>query len=480
MNKLIQKALYVITLMTIGVIAIGGKQIHAAGPTGGNTYLPIVLSPYTQSNKPTINIPYLAVSDLAASKLNEMSIFWFGQVRTDTNYADVRMGYNDQSLWIYMAAFDRLLWYNGSSNGSGLESWDAVTVVLNLDGNTQPTLPQNQSYRFVSQLRWSEGSTNYQKAYRGNGSTWNAQNIAFTTTSGWRGLVVNDNTDDRGWAMTFQIPYSSLGLTGKPANGTTWRLGVMLHDRDSAAGPALADQVWPANMNVLSPATWGYLRYGMPVYTPPAVTNPQVTTVRDKLNGQVVTDVSAGGGTICGGDGVDYFAQWGSFNYAGQAYFNIQNQVDIADWPCFSKYYVTFPLSQIPAGKVITSAKLSIYEFGGSKPDEAKPSLIQVMTVAGDWSETSLTWNNAPAYVENFAQRWVNVYTTNPPIWPGAKNEWDVSRAAAIAYQQGTPLRLVLYSADTDYHSGKYFVSSETGDWNAGGRPTLVVEWGTP
>jgi hypothetical protein len=37
-----------------------------------------------------------------------------------------------------------------------------------------------------------------------------------------------------------------------------------------------------------------------------------------------------------------------------------------------------------------------------------------------------------------------------------------------------------LYSADDDYNSGKYFVSSDTGDWNATGRPTLQVVWGNP
>jgi len=41
-------------------------------------------------------------------------------------------------------------------------------------------------------------------------------------------------------------------------------------------------------------------------------------------------------------------------------------------------------------------------------------------------------------------------------------------------------VRLVLYSADWDYHSGKYFFSSDVADWNAQGRPTLEVVWGDP
>jgi hypothetical protein len=484
MYKLIQKAIGVIMLLTISMIATGGRQIHAAGPVGGgNSYLPVVFGGNGQvnqpANQPMINVPYIAVSDVAGTKLNEMSIFWFGKVFTDTNYTDVRVGYNDEALWIYIASFDKYLWYNETSNGSNLESWDAATLVIHADGATQPTLPSTSSYRFDSQLHWWEGSANYQRAYRGDGTKWVSQNVAFTTVPGWSGTVINDNTEDRGWAMTYKIPFSSLGLTGKPADGTKWRLGVMLHDRDSAAGPALADQVWPAKLDRQSPQTWGGLRFGLPGFSKPTVTNQQTTTIRNKLNGQVVTDGSAGGGALCG-EGPNYFELWGNKNFAGEEMFNIQNQVEIADWPCYSKYYVTFPLTSIPAGKAIVSAKLALYEFGGSDPTQAVPSLIQVVQVAQDWDESTLTWNNGPAFVENFARSWVNVFTKNPIVWPGDRYEWDVSRAVALAYQQGIPLRLALYSADSAYHSGKYFTTSDTGDWNATGRPTLIVDWGTP
>ena len=37
-----------------------------------------------------------------------------------------------------------------------------------------------------------------------------------------------------------------------------------------------------------------------------------------------------------------------------------------------------------------------------------------------------------------------------------------------------------LYSADGAQNSGKYFTSSDAGDWDAEGRPTLRVLLGTP
>ena len=53
-----------------------------------------------------------------------------------------------------------------------------------------------------------------------------------------------------------------------------------------------------------------------------------------------------------------------------------------------------------------------------------------------------------------------------------------MSGAVAEAYAAGTPLRLSLYESDWAYHSGKYFHSSDTDDWNENGRPTLTVTWG--
>jgi hypothetical protein len=44
----------------------------------------------------------------------------------------------------------------------------------------------------------------------------------------------------------------------------------------------------------------------------------------------------------------------------------------------------------------------------------------------------------------------------------------------------GKPLNLVLYSSDDPYHSGKFFTTSDTPDWNATGRPTLTITWKNP
>lgn len=254
-------------------------------------------------------------------------------------------------------------------------------------------------------------------------------------------------------------------------------MAVVLHDRDDAAGTDIADKTWPERMVPDHPATWRQLCFGLPSYTPLAITPTGSTIIRQGLNGATVVDGAVGGGSTCG-SGLDFWTQWREANYAGRGDFNIQNQSDVADWPCFSKAYLTFPLDAIPPGKRIISATLMLHQFGNvGDPGEAQPSLIQVLTVAENWDEATLIWNNAPLAMENVARVWVDPLDAFPG-WPGVPRTWDLTHAVAEAYAIGQPLRLVLYSADSTYHSGKYFVSSDTGNWNATGRPTLRVEWG--
>jgi len=457
-------------------------------------YLPLVANQRTARR---VNAPYLNVANIPQSKFSETAIFWLGRVTTTDNYVDVRVGYNDSYLFVRTAIFDRRLWYDTTPAPADMMAWDATTLYLNLSGNTG-SAPVSVSYRFDVQINnpppGGQTPENYKAAYQGNGSGWTLAGILFDsyTSNRWESATeggLNNNENNRGWGSSYYIPFTSLGLSGPPLQGTVWGLALAVHDRDDQAGTPIADKVWPETMNATSPATWGQLRLGLPTYTPPAVSSRQTITIRHRLNGADVPDGGVGGYTICG-NGLDVWSQWGEqvyysfFNSSTGQYeefgdFNIQNQSDYADWPCFSKYYITFPLSSLPTGQTIVSATLTLHQFGNSDPSLAKDSLIQVMTVAEDWNETTLAWNNAPLALENVSRAWA------PPVpsgtgFPGALRTWDVSRAVVEAYSAGKPLRLVLYSADGDAHSGKYFVSSDTGDWNAAGRPALIVTLGTP
>ena len=423
-----------------------------------------------------INAPYFP-GDI---RFSETAVAWFGQVTSTANAGDVRVGYNGDQLYVRTGAFDRRLWYDTSPSAADLTEWDAITLYLDLDGNVGGAVDAS-SYRSDAQLVWWEERDNYQAAYQGDGGSWVAASIPFTTTSGWRGYEPNNNTqNDRGWAMYITIPFTSLGLSGPPPQGSVWGMALVLHDRDDAAGTPIADQVWPETMVSTQPATWGQLAFGMPSYEPPTAIAGGTLTVRHGLSGATVTDADVGGSTNCGSSTwPEFFPDWGSLNYDGQSFLNVQNLGDIGDWPCFSRIYLTFPLDALPTEAVVISATLTMYQFGnageGYEPGP-KPSLIQVLTVDEDWDEATISWNNSPLAVENVSAAWADVF----PALPGEPRHWDVSRAVAQAYAAGTPLRLALYESDWAYHSGKYFRSSETNEYEAYMRPTLTIAWGDP
>lgn len=421
----------------------------------------------TSSDRPRVNAPY---SEHESPPPPAHAVFWFGEVTPTTNYADTRIAYNDEALFVTVHIFDRKIWYdNGAAD---LTQWDAVAVHLDPDGPVGGS-PSEDSYRFIAQMNSSVG-------YSGNGSQWTPTTLPFETDAFWRGNGVNDGSEARGWAITYRIPFSSLGLSGRPAKGTIWGLAVAVYDRDDQNGSPIPTQFWPESADPATPTTWGELHFGLPTYTPTDVGRGGTVRVRHGLNGASVQDAHVGGNTSCAeAINPDFFQRWGNLNYAGEEQVNIQNQNDVADWPCFSKYYLTFPLDAVPDGKVILSATLTLHQFGNANPAQARASNIQALTVAEAWDEATLTWNNAPTAVEN-----VDTIRVEPlpefPGWPGVAYDWDVSKGVAAAYAAGRPARLALYSADGAYHSGKYFTSSDTDDWNAEARPTLTIVWGPP
>ena len=420
-----------------------------------------------------VNAPYF--SD--GLHFDETAVFWLGHVTPNENYADVRVGYINSALWVHVNIMDQHLWYDTSPSAATLTDWDSVTVYLDKRGNMGST-PTSDSYRLDGQLNWFEPRANWQTAYRGNGASWVSIPITFTTYNNWNGDVPpNVAGSHQGWFIAFSIPFSSLGLSGPPPQGTVWGLGIKVHDRDAATGPMQPDESWPEAMSADQPSSWGRLRFGLPGYTLPTPVITQGTTVvRQGLNGSVVQDAVVGGNTLCGGTLSDYFVQWGDLNYTHVPVFNVQNVEQISEWPCFSKVFITFPLTSLPASKKIISATLTLHHSGNPGP-APESAYIQVLTVNQDWDENTITWNNAPLARENLGGVWITPLQQAAP-YPGIPYNWDVSRVVAESYAAGEPLRLAVYSASSPFHNGRYFFSSDVEDFNAVGRPTLTVVWG--
>lgn len=435
------------------------------------SYLPLVFKPAPET--PRINAPFFD----GTIQYGEMAIFGMGQVTPTVNYADMRVGYNQSEIYIDIAIFDKRLWNDTTPALNEFDQWDSVTILLNTGNPIQATLTP-EVFKFDLQAYKGGSAVPYRAVYQWGANGWVSLGAQFDLVAGWRGNDFNDNSDDRGWVARFHIPFSAIGLT-MPVDASVWSVAVFMHDRDDAAGTAIPVVSWPQNAIAETPFTWGKLIFGLPDYTPPEVSFSQTEMIRENTSGTIVPDSGVGGttGNLCPGDPYFIWNVWGNLNFGESWHFNIQNQGDVADWPCFSKYYVQFPLNSVPVGKKIVSATLLLHYWGGSNPALAQSSLIQVFTVKDDWQENSVTWNNGPCAWENVSRTWVHLPAVWPN-WPKVPVYWDVSYAVDQAYRAGKPLSIFLYEADWAQNSGKYFTSSEAEEWNVAGRPTLFVEWG--
>ncbi len=204
--------------------------------------------PAQPSTGPRVNLPIFPAAGSAEPYFNQAAVFWFGKVSPSSGYVDVRLASTQTELAVYVTVFDRLLWYNTQSAPGNLTQWDSATLYLRA-ANGQTVNLDASSYRFDSQFSWYESRSNYQAAYRGNGAAWALAPLNFTTTAAYRGLGgPNTGEAERGWVTTFHIPYASLGLSGAPGQGTLWNIAMAVHNRNSQAGPPLADEIWPASM----------------------------------------------------------------------------------------------------------------------------------------------------------------------------------------------------------------------------------------
>lgn len=482
---------FLIALATIGVLALllhpqQRDQSASALALSTPVYLPYIAQNHTFPKTPMIHMPFIDDDNsynLTGSRLSELGVFWFGKVTPNENYSDVRVGYNKYTIVADIATIDQQLWYDaGTPPSKNFNAWDSASIFLSIPGESGQAESLLRLDAMTSYNKWSaDQRITYQNAYRWNGTQWSPIDFRFSTDQDYRGLF-NERGEDEGWNITFRIPFSSLGLPRPPASGSSLRMGIVVYDRDTTSGGAI-NKSWPEGFKELQTSSYGQLTFGYPVFRKPANPKAGSVTIRQSST-DTVEDASVGGYATCGNNGFNKWTEWGDrvWNTAPENQAAVvQNQRLIADWPCFSRYYVTFPLSRIPQGKVILSAKLTLTHFGGSDLSNAKPSYIQILRIDQPWSPSTISWNNAPQAVENYHPgTWVPPYNVGSSGSPGVIRTWDVTQALMDVYSSGEPLRLALYSADSAMHSGKYFRSSETAAWGGAYPPTLTIEWGNP
>ena len=434
-----------------------------------------------------VNIPYLAEPVV----WNQSAIFWFGQNEQGVpskNYADVRIAYTAQSLHLYITIVDYYLWYKENPlDADDLTQYDAIAIYLDSSFD-RATTPQTDDYSFlVGAHHWpNENATQYHRQARGDGTVWDTTWLDdwsdFEAMEWWCNPGPNSNECgiDYGWKVRFAIPWETLGQSGPPTEGTLWGLGVQLYDRDDQPPAGYVEpEHWPETFDADNPATWGELHFGYADYQLPPVIPAGTTTIRAASpEDNTVEDSWMGGGGWCSGG-----HEGGSeINHGDNTSLFVGSETAATHFPCYNKSYLRFSLDAIPPNKTIISASLTLHLWGyaGETPDLALPSWVHLFTISDPWDEMTIHWNNAPLAQQNVSATWVNPYSGDRehPDWPGDPYTWDAIQAVAEAHAAGQPLDVAIYSSDTDQHSSKYMTSSEAGDWNAEGRPTLTVVWG--
>ncbi len=431
-----------------------------------------------------VNVPYFSTVRWA-----ESAIFWFGkneQGVPSRNYTDVRVAYTAEALHIRATIVDYYLWYKTNPIADDdLTEYDAIAIYLDT-GFDRAATPQTDDYTFlVGAHHWpNDNAPQYHRQARGDGAGWDTAWTGDWTDKEamqWNcnpGPNSNGCGIDYGWTTTFTTTWETLGLSGPPSKDTLWGLGVQLYDRDDEP-PAgyVAPEHWPDTFDANSPATWGELHFGYANYQPPFAI-PEDTSIIRAASPQdnTVEDAWMGGGGMCSGG-----HEGGSeVNHGDHGALFVGVETAPTHFPCFNKSYLRFSLDAIPTGKTIISASLTLHLWGNAgTTGQAQPSWVHLFTISDPWDEMAIHWNNAPLAQENVSAIWLYPYSRPGDIqWPGDTYIWDATQAVAEAYTAGQPVSLAIYGSDTDQHSSKYLTSSETGDWNVAGRPTLTVVWG--
>jgi len=133
--------------------------------------------------------------------------------------------------------------------------------------------------------------------------------------------------------------------------------------------------------------------------------------------------------------------------------------------------FTLWNLSAIPTGSKITNANLSLYMYSALGSSET----YNAYNTTNSWTQTGITWNNAPNYTTGVLQQGILTGTT-ANVWL----YWNVTNAAVSQFAQANQNMSILIRDSSEGNSGGYqgiFYSKEYG--TATNRPQLAITYTT-
>ncbi|WKZ31563.1 MAG: PKD domain-containing protein [Candidatus Dojkabacteria bacterium] len=385
-----------------------------------------------------LNVPFV-VDKFPDDSLYKSAVTWFGDVHEDPSqaiqnnsvltrvyYYDKGAGANgddefDRGLQMFSHVIDRRLYYDTTNPYDDPQLWDSVSYYFYKSNSPGSTLNSN-AYKITLGFNGNQTlyTTNHLKAWQdaNNDGLWEPKTIDgycpdgcnIRVFSNYEGNGTNAASDNRGWRMQIDLPFNFFAndIMYKPDPGDIWRWAIEVNDKDSSGG-SVSQERWPTGANLTNPSTWAQMRFGDDnltaddeVYVPDTAGTSGTVTIINNVNGAVTEDIAVGGGSLCGAltqeENVDDFRYssgafaadgWGYRIYddatlpAQYEFLNIQNQNNVADWPCFSRPYFKFPTTPVPSGKVIESATLKLFQFGNAGPSlygapKTSPTIVEL------------------------------------------------------------------------------------------------------
>ena len=406
------------------------------------------------------------------------------------------------------------------------DAWDSISIYLHTDPNTT-ALQAGKSFRYDFTLEDGfcfsgdadctaekyRAAMRYQAKSVWDGSQWQVgypadypDPAAVGTAgfyTGWDAEFYSDmgtnwapfsqspnNTlyDSIGTVATARLPWASMGRSSPPHH-ETWRFAIVVHDRDATIETFdMPPQSWPvANLDTAVPTNWGALSFsgasfrqfdeafadtGHPAeaYWQEYVPDEYIEGTEGTLRIPVAETVAVGGvgfdlcGERYGSRKHSFYTVWPYQTHPDDAPY-IQNQGNIADWPCFSRSYLRVPLAGQTAdldGKVVLSAKLKLTQQFNTGLYHGYRMMVQLDHVdPNNWQgRATANWNNTAIGTSNIAATWFEQRNSGNFF----ELSWDVTQDFT-ANQNQAFLAYSAYILGYDLHMGSTFADENHPDF---------------
>jgi hypothetical protein len=141
--------------------------------------------------------------------------------------------------------------------------------------------------------------------------------------------------------------------------------------------------------------------------------------------------------------------------------FGSSATVDIGEYHLTSEGFFAYSLGSVPSGAVISKAELVI---GGAFAPGGSPVALRLNRITGSWSESTITWNNRPAYT----------YSKDVTVTAGSENRIDVTSEVSASLASGEA-GIALQPSTSGSSADNVFIDAKE---KSGGVPTtLTVHW---